>query len=408
VAARVCAVWDTDAGVRFTLGGGVSVLDAAATAVKPILAPAPVYLGVRQRGVASAVEAAAAMAGAEAATAAAAAAAVAVATAAATSAAPLAGGGGAAGGDTAAAAAAAAAASSGPESLSPAHHAAIRGAVTAALPAAVAAALPAAVAAALAAATPPAAGGGGPLLLGRTVRWGCDMSSAQARAASARATALLPFPTTGESPRAAGVASAGFERRIDIVTWLEGTLGYTGAGVELGVKQGEFAEETLTAWPGVSAYYLVDPWVHQADYADIANVADATHNAFMAEALGRTAKFGAKVKVVRKFSFDAAGDFDDCSLDYVYVDAVHDYEGALRDILDWWPKLKPGGVLAGHDYLDQINLAGVFGVKSAADRFAAAVDRPLYATTGYPEVDGAGRGAAARNILEWRSFVILK
>ena len=33
------------------------------------------------------------------------------------------------------------------------------------------------------------------------------------------------------------------------------------------------------------------------------------------------------------------------------VDAVHDYQGALIDMCDWWPKLKPGGVMAGHDYL---------------------------------------------------------
>jgi predicted O-methyltransferase YrrM len=111
---------------------------------------------------------------------------------------------------------------------------------------------------------------------------------------------------------------------------------------------------------------------------------------------------------VRKFSFDAANDFADCSLDFVYVDAVHDYKNALRDILDWWPKIKPGGVMAGHDYLDQINIGGVFGVKSAADRFAAAVDRPIFSTAGFPVIDGNGKSATERNIFEWASFFILK
>ena len=185
---------------------------------------------------------------------------------------------------------------SGPQTASPAgggggelslaQLASLRGAVAAALPAVVAAAqaaAPASVAAAPAA--PP-----GPLLLGRPVRWGCDMKTAEARAASTRVNALLPLPGNGESPPGSGIASVSFERRLDVVRWVA-ALGYTGKAVELGVKQGLFAEEVLSAWPGVSEYYLVDPWVHQADYADIANVPDDKHSEFMTEALARTAAF---------------------------------------------------------------------------------------------------------------------
>jgi hypothetical protein len=42
----------------------------------------------------------------------------------------------------------------------------------------------------------------------------------------------------------------------------------------------------------------------------------------------------------------------DASLDYVYVDARHDYCGVKEDLEAWWPKLRRGGILAGHDYLD--------------------------------------------------------
>ena len=37
--------------------------------------------------------------------------------------------------------------------------------------------------------------------------------------------------------------------------------------------------------------------------------------------------------------------------DFIYVDARHDYCGVAEDLADWWPKLRPGGILAGHDYL---------------------------------------------------------
>ena len=66
----------------------------------------------------------------------------------------------------------------------------------------------------------------------------------------------------------------------------------TGDGAALGVKQGNFAEEMLSGWKGGAKYHLVDPWVHQAEYVDLANVPDAQHNAYRSEALSRTARFG--------------------------------------------------------------------------------------------------------------------
>ena len=57
------------------------------------------------------------------------------------------------------------------------------------------------------------------------------------------------------------------------------------------------------------------------------------------------------------------------SLDFVYVDANHSYQGALEDMLAWFPKIRPGGLFAGHDYLDGTLPAGEFGVKSAVRTF---------------------------------------
>ena len=154
----------------------------------------------------------------------------------------------------------------------------------------------------------------------------------------------------------------------------------TGPGVELGVKRGEFSEEVLQKWTLTKQYYLVDPWAQQQDYVDVANVQTSEHEGFMREALARMQNFPGRYTVVRNFSFAAVHQFPDCFFDFVYVDAVHDYEGALNDLIDWWPKLRSGGIMAGHDYFDNIEPYGIFEVKSAADRFGVAVNRPLFNT----------------------------
>jgi hypothetical protein len=55
-------------------------------------------------------------------------------------------------------------------------------------------------------------------------------------------------------------------------------------------------------------------------------------------------------KPLKLTSLDAAAKFKDASLDFVFIDAGHEYDSVKADILAWYPKLKLGGILAGHDY----------------------------------------------------------
>ena len=59
---------------------------------------------------------------------------------------------------------------------------------------------------------------------------------------------------------------------------------------------------------------------------------------------------------------------DDGTLDFVFIDADHSYEGAKQDIAAWYPKVKKGGWIGGHDY-GRANKNRPWGVKRAVDKF---------------------------------------
>ena len=57
------------------------------------------------------------------------------------------------------------------------------------------------------------------------------------------------------------------------------------------------------------------------------------------------------VTPIRKPSVEGAKEFADKSIDIVFIDACHEYECVKEDIAAWLPKVKKGGVIAGHDYI---------------------------------------------------------
>lgn len=165
-------------------------------------------------------------------------------------------------------------------------------------------------------------------------------------------------------------------------------------GVEVGSFKAGFAKEILESWPG--KLYLVDVWrsLPKSEYDDSSNHSDHV-NAY-SEAMHNLSGFEDRAFMLRMKGEHAAELFRDDSLDFVYIDANHTYEEVKKDINIWYPKVKVGGILAGHDFLnlpgfnkenyakgiknlpvymwdnntpDKQFFAGIFGVNPAVEEF---------------------------------------
>lgn len=168
-----------------------------------------------------------------------------------------------------------------------------------------------------------------------------------------------------------GGSTAADERASSILSRLpEGPL----VGAEIGVFAGDLSSRLLSR--GNLTLYMVDSW-KGADNSDYGEGSDDFHatltqeqqNNCMARTVEVTQFAGERAKIVALSSPDAAEVIEDGSLDFVFIDADHSYDGCQRDIALWYPKLKPNGLFSGHDY-DHPEFPS-WGVKRAVDEFAA-------------------------------------
>jgi predicted O-methyltransferase YrrM len=101
--------------------------------------------------------------------------------------------------------------------------------------------------------------------------------------------------------------------------------------------------------------YCVDTWNGSIEHQDMDCIKnDSLYNEF----ISNTALLDSVIVPLRMSSLEAAIQFEDNSIDFVFLDASHEYEDIKADIKAWYPKVKPGGLFAGHDYAwDGVNKA---------------------------------------------------
>lgn len=135
-------------------------------------------------------------------------------------------------------------------------------------------------------------------------------------------------------------------------------------GVEVGVAFGGHAGAILEQG-GVDKLFGVDRYRHRGDYDDPMNLPQTLFDRLAKRVVERMAPFENRFELIREDSAQAAEQFEDHSMDFVYLDADHSEQGVWQDLCSWAIKVREGGVIAGHDY----GHCDFPGVKHAVDRF---------------------------------------
>jgi hypothetical protein len=167
----------------------------------------------------------------------------------------------------------------------------------------------------------------------------------------------------------------------------------TNSGVEIGCFKGEYSKHIVSNWLG--KLYMIDPWRPLGeDYQDISN--HKNHIDAYSKSMDSIVGFEDRALMLRGLSTDFVEIFEDNSLDFIYIDGNHAYDYVKKDIEIWYPKVKKGGLISGHDYIlldnwyetdfienkgkdkhiwsndgsdKPYSYAGVFGVNTAVDEF---------------------------------------
>merc|ERR1740129_706130 len=146
--------------------------------------------------------------------------------------------------------------------------------------------------------------------------------------------------------------------RAATLSWLlEGLQAERGGGsdhpllmAEVGVWTAELSAELLARFAGLRML-LVDPYhLRVGGPPGGASGEQGYSVSALDSGVERTQPFRSRATFVVQGSTEAARWVAPGSLDLVFVDGDHSLEGASVDIRAWWPALRPGGVLAGHDY----------------------------------------------------------
>lgn len=157
--------------------------------------------------------------------------------------------------------------------------------------------------------------------------------------------------------------------RASIPQWLN-ERGLHGCGVEVGAGSGIYSDTLLSQWK-CRKLYVVDHWLScEKSGTGYPGQPQEFHNGRQEQLRKRLKRHKNKVTIWDMWSHEAVLRIRKNTLDLVFIDCCHAYPWAVLDLCLWYPKLRIGGLFAGHDY---VNPKRSNAVKIAVDELASRV-----------------------------------
>lgn len=149
-------------------------------------------------------------------------------------------------------------------------------------------------------------------------------------------------------------------------------------GAELGVHRGNLSAKLLKEFSKLTLF-MVDEWReyppehrYRQSGDSCGNLTLAKQNEHMEAAMRAVGYPSHRVMIMRMSTTDAAAEVFSAPVffDFVFVDADHTYNGTITDMQCWWPLVRSGGLLSGHDFdHPKEKRNGSFGVRKAVEEF---------------------------------------
>ena len=126
------------------------------------------------------------------------------------------------------------------------------------------------------------------------------------------------------------------------------------------IEIGSFVgESTVLFARSFKEVIAIDPFLPNYDDKDPTSYLFEFNNVY--DTYMERIKPSSNITTVVAKSDEAANDFQEQQFDFIYIDGLHTYDGVKKDIINYLPLVKKGGVIGGHDYtMDHEHLVGVY------------------------------------------------
>lgn len=150
-----------------------------------------------------------------------------------------------------------------------------------------------------------------------------------------------------------GIAMEHFYQSLEGENWFDYQQIYLDAVKNATHNESIFVE--IGSWKGKSASFMGVEIINSGKPIKFYCIDDWSLGGTRDNFMKNTAPISSVLNVIEGLSWESARLFSDKSIDFCFIDGAHDYDSVTKDIISFIPKMKPGGLICGHDYTSSMD-----------------------------------------------------